>query len=78
MRRRTGIREYVPWRLAFEEGGRRGWFNMRPTPLQWEVVNVRGADMSVADVDVVGFGQRKLVFGEGPIVRSPADAGRML
>ena len=29
MRRRIGIREFVPWSLSFEEGGRRGWLNLR-------------------------------------------------
>ena len=37
-----------------------------------------GRDLDVADVQVVGFGDRELRFGEGPIVQSPRDPSRLL
>ena len=76
MRRRMPVREYAPWSLSFDEGGRRGWFSLRPQPLVWEIVGVRGADLDIADLDVTGFGERKLAYGEGPIVHSPCDPSR--
>jgi hypothetical protein len=78
MRRRIAVREFVSWSFSFEEGGRRGWLNLRPQPLRWEVVGVRGADLDTADVEVLGFGDRRLSYGEGPVVNSPADPARHL
>eukprot|EP00952_Eustigmatos_sp_NYUAD-ZCMA_P005522 24081-Eustigmatos_ZCMA.PRE.1 len=31
-----------------------------------------------ADVEITGFGNRKLKWGEGKVVQSPADVGRVL
>ena len=45
--------------------------------LQWEPVNFRGVDQSIADLSVTGFGSRTLLYGEGPVVRSPADVARL-
>jgi hypothetical protein len=50
----------------------------QPPPLRWEAVNYRGQDITIADMEVIGLGGRKLYFGEGPVVQSPADIDRML
>jgi hypothetical protein len=73
MRRRIAVREYASWNLSFEEGGRRGWLSLHPAPLRWELVGVRGTDLDTADIEVLAFGERKLMYGEGPVVHSPSD-----
>eukprot|EP00043_Microstomoeca_roanoka_P005858 m.58502 g.58502 ORF g.58502 m.58502 type:complete len:4257 (-) comp13155_c0_seq1:39-12809(-) len=79
MRRRKMKQQFLWWQLSFEEGGRRGWWGrLGGKPLSWEAVNFRGADLDTADIEVRGFGDRKLIFGEGPAVHSPADVTRML
>ncbi|OQR84514.1 hypothetical protein ACHHYP_13291 [Achlya hypogyna] len=78
MRRRTGLRQWQMWSLTFDEAtsryGRR--FNVSRNflagKLKWEVAGFRGHDQDIADVEVSGFTQRKLFFGEGPVVVSPA------
>ena len=70
--------EYVPWSLSFEDSGRRGWGAVRPTPLQWEAVNFRGPDNDTADVEITGFGHRKIGFAEGPLVHSPAQLSTLM
>ncbi|GLE02886.1 hypothetical protein PINS_up011750 [Pythium insidiosum] len=77
------------WQLSFDEDAtsssrRRQFFGMRGLDrvlhgvLKWEVVNIRGSDQDTADIDVVGFMERKLFFGEGPVVVSPTDLGALL
>lgn len=81
MRRRMGSedRRYMPWSLTFDdEGSGSVTPSLNPTPLRWEVTNFRGIDQDTADVDIVGFGDRKLRWGEGLVVQSPADVGRLL
>lgn len=61
------------------QGGRRNWSHFdKKQPLKWEAVNFRGADNDIADLEVTGFGDRVLQFGEGSIVLSPADPGLRL
>lgn len=50
----------------------------RAAPLFWSVVRVRGSENQFADVAVYGFGERKLVWGEGAVVSSPAAVGGLL
>ena len=87
LRRRVSPEEGRFWRLTFDEGGtstgRRGIFGRRnlmrsASAMNWEVANVRGADLSIADVRVLAFGDRELAFGEGPVVHSPASVSRLL
>lgn len=49
---------------------------MRGKPLSWEAVNFRGMDMDTADLQITGFGERKLVFGEGPATKRYACGGQ--
>ncbi|KDO28986.1 hypothetical protein SPRG_20090 [Saprolegnia parasitica CBS 223.65] len=84
MRRRTGLRQWQMWSLTFDEAtsryGRR--FNISRNflagKLKWEVAGFRGIDQDIADIDVSGFTQRKLFFGEGPVVVSPASLPPLL
>ena len=46
--------------------------------LSWEVMGYRGQELDIADVEVSGFGGRKVFFGEGPVVHSPADVSALL
>jgi thiol-disulfide isomerase/thioredoxin len=83
MRRRTAVREWQRWTLSFDQGGHRGGYfrgmgERHKTPLRWEAVNFRGLDIDTADVSVFGLSGRKLLYGEGPVVQSPADAAKML
>ncbi|KAG9413019.1 hypothetical protein AC1031_016040 [Aphanomyces cochlioides] len=80
MRRRTGLRQWQMWSLTFDESTR---FRRRPGSfmagkLKWEVSGFRGHDQDIADIDVSGFNSRKLFFGEGPVVISPAALGPLL
>ncbi|TMW68228.1 hypothetical protein Poli38472_007900 [Pythium oligandrum] len=87
MRRRTGVNQWQMWQLSFDDSAsthRRNFFGMRGLDrimngvLKWEVVNFRGSDQDIADVEVVGFMERKVYFGEGPVVMSPTDLGAVL
>jgi hypothetical protein len=83
MRRRHAMREYQPWRLSFDDAAqsRRAFFaasHDSARPLLWEATNFRGQDMSIADLRVVGFGDRELLFGEGPVVQSPIDSTKLI
>ena len=90
LRRRVAPQPGRYWRLTFDEGGaQRGgrMFNSRMfgrrmqgavNGLAWEIANVRGADLSIADVQVMAFGDREIAFGEGPVVHSPSDPGNLL
>ncbi len=81
MRRRVSSEDnrYMPWSLSFDdEGGGTFAHSLHPSPLRWEVTNFRGTDMDTADVDIKGFGGRKLRWGEGVAVQSPADVARLL
>jgi len=44
----------------------------------WEAVGFRGQDLNTADIMITAFGDRELIFGEGPVVHSPADIARLL
>jgi hypothetical protein len=83
MRRRHAAREYQPWRLSFDDAAqsRRAFFaasHDAAQPLLWEATNFRGQDLSIADVRIVAFGDRELLFGEGPVVQSPIDAAKLI
>lgn len=87
MRRRAPHQTWQMWQLSFDDTAsthRRNFFGMRGlqkmlhSTLKWEVVNFRGSDQDIADVDVEGFMDRAVYFGEGSIVTSPADLGALL
>ncbi|KAL4139988.1 hypothetical protein PRNP1_015417 [Phytophthora ramorum] len=87
MRRRTAHQHWQMWQLSFDDSSsthRRNFFGMRGlnkilhASLKWEVVNFRGSDQDIADVEVEGFMERKVYFGEGPIITSPANLGALL
>mmetsp|Transcript_2150 Transcript_2150/g.2909 ORF Transcript_2150/g.2909 Transcript_2150/m.2909 type:complete len:4480 (+) Transcript_2150:77-13516(+) len=90
MRKRKQINRFAHFSLSFDPSGgfsgqtsrwamRRGVVTgaSHRRPLQWEPVNFRGVDMSIADISVTGFGSRTLMYGEGMLTRSPADVGRL-
>lgn len=82
-RQRIASNEYVSWGLSFEDTSMEsGAFHTRRNflggSLRWEVVNYRGLDLDTADVQVTVFGDRKVFFGEGLVVHSPADIGAIL
>jgi len=82
-RQRIAPSEYVSWSLSFEDTsmdantfrGHRAAFS---NGLRWEVLNYRGLDLDTADVQVTIFGDRKIYFGEGLVVHSPADPNMLL
>lgn len=87
MRRRTAHKHWQMWQLSFDDSPathRRNFFNERGLNLllhatfKWEVINVRGLDQDIADVEVEGFMERKVYFGEGPVVLSPANLSTIL
>lgn len=87
MRRRAPHQTWQMWQLSFDDTSsthRRNFFGMRGlhkmlhSTLKWEVVNFRGSDQDIADIDVEGFMDRSVYFGEGSIVTSPADLGALL
>ncbi|KAG7392086.1 hypothetical protein PHYPSEUDO_002310 [Phytophthora pseudosyringae] len=87
MRRRTAHQHWQMWQLSFDDSSathRRNFFGMRGlnrilhSTLKWEVVNFRGSDQDIADVEVEGFMERKVYFGEGPIITSPANLSVLL
>eukprot|EP00049_Salpingoeca_infusionum_P014496 m.271712 g.271712 ORF g.271712 m.271712 type:complete len:4223 (+) comp15683_c19_seq1:207-12875(+) len=79
MQHRREKQQFLWWKLSFEEGGRRGWWGqLRAKPFSWEIVNFRGMDMDTADIEVVGFGNRRLKFGSGPVVQSPSNIEKLL
>ncbi|CAI5730000.1 unnamed protein product [Peronospora destructor] len=82
MRRRAAHQDWQMWQLSFDDSSathRRNFFGMRGldrilyATLKWAVVNFRGSDQDIVDVEVEGFMERKVYFGEGPIVTSPAN-----
>eukprot|EP00516_Mucochytrium_quahogii_P008420 CAMPEP_0203758104 /NCGR_PEP_ID=MMETSP0098-20131031/10854_1 /ASSEMBLY_ACC=CAM_ASM_000208 /TAXON_ID=96639 /ORGANISM=" , Strain NY0313808BC1" /LENGTH=3866 /DNA_ID=CAMNT_0050650355 /DNA_START=244 /DNA_END=11840 /DNA_ORIENTATION=- len=82
-RQRIAPSEYVSWGLSFEDTSMEaGTFHSRRSllgnGLRWEVLNYRGLDLDTADVQVTCFGDRKLYFGEGLVVHSPADVNALL
>ncbi|KAG6968861.1 hypothetical protein JG688_00005595 [Phytophthora aleatoria] len=87
MRRRTAHQHWQMWQLSFDDSSathRRNFFGMRGlnrilhATLKWEVVNFRGSDQDIADVEVEGFMERKVYFGEGPVITSPANLSALL
>ncbi|DAZ97871.1 TPA: LOW QUALITY PROTEIN: hypothetical protein N0F65_003298 [Lagenidium giganteum] len=87
MRRRVAHQNWQMWQLSFDDtsaGQRRHFFGMRGLNrilndvLKWEVTNFRGSDQDIADIEVHGFLERKIYFGEGPVVISPSDLGALL
>ncbi|KAG1698490.1 hypothetical protein DVH05_015030 [Phytophthora capsici] len=87
MRRRNANQHWQMWQLSFDDSSathRRNFFGMRGlnrilhATLKWEVINFRGSDQDIADVEVEGFMERKVYFGEGPIITSPANLGALL
>lgn len=79
MRQRKMKQQFLWWQFSFEEGGRRAWWGrLSGKPLSWEAVNFRGIDLDTANLEVRGFGDRKLLFGEGPATQSPSDVGKIL
>lgn len=87
LRKRKQVHRHAPFKLSFDPSGglaggrwaRRagGLAGGLRVPLQWEPVNFRGVDQSIADVSVTAFGARPLLFGEGLLVKSPADLARL-
>uniref|UniRef100_M4BT12 ubiquitinyl hydrolase 1 n=1 Tax=Hyaloperonospora arabidopsidis (strain Emoy2) TaxID=559515 RepID=M4BT12_HYAAE len=82
MKHRTANEHWQMWQLSFDDSAathRRNFFGVRGLnqvlhgTLKWEVVNFRGSDQDIADVEVKGFIDRKVYFGEGPVVTSPAN-----
>lgn len=62
-------------------GRRRGRgmaMSMGMSAVAWEVMGYRGQEMDMADIEVSLFGGRKVFFGEGPVVHSPADVSAIL
>ncbi|KAI9918712.1 hypothetical protein PsorP6_012156 [Peronosclerospora sorghi] len=87
MRRRTDHQHWQMWQLSFDDSvstrrrnfiGIRGLNQILHATLKWEVVHFRGSDQEIADVEVEGFLGRKVYFGEGPIVTSPANLTLLL
>ncbi|CAH0482965.1 unnamed protein product [Peronospora belbahrii] len=87
MRRRTAHQHWQTWQLSFDDSTathRRNFFGMRGlnqilhSTLKWKVVGFRGSDQDVVDMEVEGFIERKVYFGEGPIMTSPADLSALL
>lgn len=87
MRRRVAHQHWQMWQLSFDDSTsshRRNFFGMRGlnrilnASLTWEVTNFRGSDQDIADVDVVGFMERKIFFGEGPVMSSPAELSALI
>lgn len=87
MRRRVAHQHWQMWQLSFDDSTsshRRNFFGMRGlnrilnASLTWEVTNFRGSDQDIADVEVVGFMERKIYFGEGPVISSPAELGALV
>jgi len=65
--------------LSFSPGAGRTGGRMESMPtVFWDTVNVRGAHHHIADVVAYSFYHRKLTWGEGATLRSPADVGRLL
>ncbi|CAK9107070.1 Calmodulin [Durusdinium trenchii] len=82
-RQRIAPSEYVSWGLSFEDHSMESsTFHTRRSVfgngLRWEVLNYRGLDLDTADVQVTAFGDRKIFFGEGLVVHSPADISAIL
>ncbi|KAL3658013.1 hypothetical protein V7S43_017055 [Phytophthora oleae] len=87
MRRRNANQHWQMWQLSFDDSSathRRNFFGMRGlnrilhATLKWEVINFRGSDQDIADVEVEGFMERKVYFGEGPIITSPSNLSALL
>ena len=79
LRRRHAMREYQPWRLTFDGESRLPPQRFIDAPLQFEPVDFRGVDRSIADLRVTAFGgARELRFGDGPLMRSPIDVARLI
>lgn len=82
LHRRKALNRFAHWRLSFEESTP-GWqmsagWRTTPTPPKWECVLVRGRFMNIADIRVIGFGDRELHYGEGMMIVSPIDVGRLM
>lgn len=82
LHRRKETDRFARWRLSFEENTP-GWqmsagWRTTPTPPGWECVLVRGRNMDIADIRVTGFGGRELHYGEGMMMLSPIDVGRLM
>ena len=91
MRKRKQVNRFARFSLSFDPSGGAGlagrWAMRRGggggagaqhrRPLQWEAANFRGIDKSICDLAVFGCGGRQLGYGEGLLVRSPADVSRL-
>ncbi|CAK8987711.1 Thioredoxin-like_fold domain-containing protein (Fragment) [Durusdinium trenchii] len=80
LRKRRDTNEYQFWRLTFDGdmASRPGFGWRQDVPaIHWEVQGVRGADQDIADLTANAFG-RELTLGEGLVVQSPADVGKLL
>jgi hypothetical protein len=90
MRKRKQVNRFARFSLSFDPSGGAGlggrWAMRRGSggtgaqhrrPLQWEAVNFRGVDLSICDLAALGCGGRAVGYGEGLLVRSPADVSRL-
>ncbi|TDH74318.1 hypothetical protein CCR75_003035 [Bremia lactucae] len=87
IRRRTENNHWQMWQLSFDDSPatyRRNFFGVRglnqilDAKLKWKVINFRGSDQDIADVELEGFMKRKIYFGEGPNTTSPANLSALL
>ncbi|CAI5722768.1 unnamed protein product [Hyaloperonospora brassicae] len=87
LRHRAANDHWQMWQLSFDDSAathRRNFFGLRGlnqilhATLKWEVVNFRGTDQDVADVEVKGIMGRKIYFGDGPVVRSPTNLSALI
>eukprot|EP00931_Biecheleriopsis_adriatica_P073552 TRINITY_DN47812_c0_g1_i1.p1 TRINITY_DN47812_c0_g1~~TRINITY_DN47812_c0_g1_i1.p1 ORF type:complete len:4288 (-),score=931.49 TRINITY_DN47812_c0_g1_i1:37-12879(-) len=73
---RAEVRGQVP--LTFNPGQSGSGRQESMHTLYWQTMTVRGSHHHVADLVVYSFYQRKLTWGEGQTLRSPADVARIL
>jgi len=77
VRRRVEVQQFQRWTLTFDESGNTYAWNSSIPDLEWEAMGFRGRDMNIADVQVK-FGDRELLWGEGPVTKSPADLSSII
>ena len=77
MKKKMAPNRWQMWRLSFEENTRMK-IRKNLEGLKWEVTNVRGPNQDIADIQVTGLNDRKIVFGEGLVIQSPARPERYI
>ena len=80
LRKRLNAEGAPKWHISFGDtsGANGHQWSTSSQQLYWELQNVRGPDLDIADISIFAFGYRDLSYGEGLVLQSPSSLPRIL